>query len=545
MLAGGLPLPKEKLFSKNRYIRFAKAIQLLNANSGIQSIKLAGRNINVIVDIKNTPIGAFKGIYSTKPESLLIPGLIPDFSKFFMEQNLTDLNENDPLIDLPIDDKRFAQSVALDDGRFKEKPYYWGYLENLYINFDLFKKELESTNKTMREVLEAMLNEMSAAVNSFWNFQVVEKKAKVEGKDTIVYTVIDENWVGENKTPNPVIFVHSGANSKFLTADLDISVPGAMTDQIISKRLSLTANPDQPNLEVGGIFSALRDRFMTGLVKPDGGGKPKSSGGTPPATSTDTSQTELAKKLNSYDEKTLTEDQKKQKTTLIDEEKANNAARDKLSKEDTVALDKAVAEQEAEIERLDNIDVFDSKETTAKIKIAKKKIEELKAAHNKKLKDIDDKSKELETKAEEFSKGAKEQIVANISSNLDKIDVVPNPEQNSITQDDLANFMNNIDIFKQKFRVYCCKDTKFLNIFKANAMGVSSGGGGRLSHPLPIKYSFTIMGKSGIRRGDTFNIEGIPKKYRDHGLFQVTQIEHTIQDMKWTTRVQGEYRQKQ
>jgi hypothetical protein len=545
MLAGGLPLPKEKLFSKNRYIRFAKAIQLLNSNSGIQSIKLAGRNINVIVDIKNTPIGAFKGIYSTKPESLLIPGLIPDFSKFFMEQNLTDLNENDPLIDLPIGDKRFAQSVALDDGRFKEKPYYWGYLENLYINFDLFKKELESTNKTMREVLEAMLNEMSAAVNSFWNFQVVEKKAKVEGKDTIVYTVIDENWVGENKTPNPVIFVHSGANSKFLTADLDISVPGAMTDQIISKRLSLTANPDQPNLEVGGIFSALRDRFMTGLVKPDGGGKPKSSGGTPPATSTDTSQTELAKKVNSYDEKTLTEDQKKQKTTLVDEEKANNAARDKLSKEDKVALDKAVAEQEAEIERLDDIDVFDSKETTAKIKIAEKKIEELKAAHNKKLKDIDDKSKELETKAEEFSKGAKEQIVANISSNLDKIDVVPNPEQNSITQDDLANFMNNIDIFKQKFRVYCCKDTKFLNIFKANAMGVSSGGGGRLSHPLPIKYSFTIMGKSGIRRGDTFNIEGIPKKYRDHGLFQVTQIEHTIQDMKWTTRVQGEYRQKQ
>jgi len=146
---------------------------------------------------------------------------------------------------------------------------------------------------------------------------------------------------------------------------------------------------------------------------------------------------------------------------------------------------------------------------------------------------------------EDFEKSANEQIVANVSSNLDKIDVVPNPEENEITQDNLNNFLNSPDIFKQKFRIYCCKDAKYLNILKANAMGVKSGGGGRLSHPLPIKYAFTILGKSGIRRGDTFNIDGIPKKYEQNGLFQVTQIEHTIQNMKWTTKVQGEYRQQQ
>ena len=105
--------------------------------------------------------------------------------------------------------------------------------------------------------------------------------------------------------------------------------------------------------------------------------------------------------------------------------------------------------------------------------------------------------------------------------------------------------MNTPALFKEKFRIYCCRDTKYLNILKVNAMSVSSGGGGRLSHPLPIKYSFTILGKSGIRRGDTFNIIGIPEKYANHGLFQVTQIEHTIQSMKWTTLVQGEYRQQQ
>jgi hypothetical protein len=128
---------------------------------------------------------------------------------------------------------------------------------------------------------------------------------------------------------------------------------------------------------------------------------------------------------------------------------------------------------------------------------------------------------------------------------LEKIDVVPNPEENLLTEDVFANFLNSMDVFKAKFKVYCCTDKKYLNVLKQNAMSRRLSGGGRLSHPLPIKYSFTIIGKSGIRRGDTFNIIGIPRKYAACGLFQVTEVEQTIQDMKWVTRVQGEYRQQQ
>jgi len=248
----------------------------------------------------------------------------------------------------------------------------------------------------------------------------------------------------------------------------------------------------------------------------------------------------LGKKLNAYNEATLTDEQKKQKQALIDDEKVNNDL--KATTDSTYKT--AVDAQKKIIEDNDPVG-FNSDAQNAAIAAAEKEIERLKTEYQTTSKTIDDKLKEIDTKVAEFEKGAQEQIVANISSNLDKIDVVPNPEQNSITQDDLINFLNNIELFKQKFRVYCCIDSKFLNILKANAMGVKSGGGGRLSHPLPIKYSFTIMGKSGIRRGDTFNIEGIPEKYKKHGLFQVTQIEQTIQDMKWTTRVQGEYRQQQ
>jgi hypothetical protein len=574
MLAGGLALPKEKLFSKNRYIRFGKAVDILNANSAIQSLVVGGRNINTILNIKDTPIGAFKGIYSTKPETLLIPGLIPNFSKFFMEQNLANLNDNEPLIDRSIGDKSFAQATALDSNGFKEKPYYWGKLENLYINFDLLKRELDTPNKTIREVLETLLNEMSSAVDAFWNFQIVEKSEKIKGasgveKDTLVYTVVDENWIGDNPNPAPVKFVHSGEQSRFLAADLSIDIPGSMASQIVSKRLALSVNPSQPNLELGGIFTKNADRFMSNYVKA-AGSKQAVAGTSGAAGAAGTSGTsglnendrKLEERLNKIPKDTLTDEQKKAMQTLKDKQTANSENATKISKlqeeEKKLRADKEskLDELRRKLDKVNGtelleVDVNEIDDPVAAAAI-KKQMAAVETEITNKQKEIKDAQALVKTQEEtinkelaDFEKTANEQIVANVSTNLDKIDVVPNPQQNSITQDDLNNFLNTPSIFEQKFRIYCCKDAKYLNILKQNAMGVVSGGGGRLSHPLPIKYSFTILGKSGIRRGDTFNIIGIPEKYANHGLFQVTQIEHTIQDMKWVTRVQGEYRQQQ
>ena len=51
------------------------------------------------------------------------------------------------------------------------------------------------------------------------------------------------------------------------------------------------------------------------------------------------------------------------------------------------------------------------------------------------------------------------------------------------------------------------------------------------------------MGKSGIRRGDIFNIVGIPERYEKNGFFQVINIEQNIDGNLWTTTVTGQYRQ--
>jgi hypothetical protein len=257
-------------------------------------------------------------------------------------------------------------------------------------------------------------------------------------------------------------------------------------------------------------------------------------------TSGNATERKLTNTLDNISVDTLTDEQKKQKQALVDREIANGEVIKKLDASKTDLIAKRNERASTSYDR--NLTEADRKAKMNKLDAEIKALETSITADDALVKKEET---DIKTAVEEFDKAALDQIATNISTNLEKIDVVPNPQQNSITQDDLKDFMNTPALFKEKFRIYCCRDTKYLNILKVNAMSVSSGGGGRLSHPLPIKYSFTILGKSGIRRGDTFNIIGIPEKYANHGLFQVTQIEHTIQSMKWTTLVQGEYRQQQ
>ncbi len=60
---------------------------------------------------------------------------------------------------------------------------------------------------------------------------------------------------------------------------------------------------------------------------------------------------------------------------------------------------------------------------------------------------------------------------------------------------------------------------------------------------MPIKFTFTIHGVSGIKRGDKFKVTGLPRNYEETGFFQVTSVKHTITDMIWKTDIEGSFRQ--
>ena len=60
---------------------------------------------------------------------------------------------------------------------------------------------------------------------------------------------------------------------------------------------------------------------------------------------------------------------------------------------------------------------------------------------------------------------------------------------------------------------------------------------------MPIKFTFKIHGISGIKRGDMFTINGIPKWYDiDGAFFQVLSVKHVIDGMVWTTEITGGWR---
>ena len=81
----------------------------------------------------------------------------------------------------------------------------------------------------------------------------------------------------------------------------------------------------------------------------------------------------------------------------------------------------------------------------------------------------------------------------------------------------------------------------FESLKNGNDTDIKDESGG-VSALMPIKFSFTIHGVSGIKRGDKFNVLGIPKAYEQTGFFQVLSVKHTITDMIWKTEITGGFR---
>ena len=530
--AGDIPLEKDKLFSKNRYIRLELAVAILNKIGVIEEYQIGKERIDLRIDISNSVIGAFPKIFSTKADKLLIAGKIPDFSKYFL--NLNDVNQqqlyDSELIGIGVP---FVETGPLPNTNVKgysEDAKYWGYLKNLYVNFDMFKNKIEQKNKNIREIFLDILNEMSDAVNSYWNFQIIEiqdengniskvteinastipllnpynftnpiKLTQIEDtKTTIKLGVIDEHWIGKPPTAEPIqTFYHNGANCTFLESTLESSIPGEMTSAIVSRRLNVVTNPDSPITDVGGFFNASVDMFLKAVIA---GGKDRNV----------TTENEANAAAKPAEDKTI-ENLEKTKQDL----KINTKTQ-------------SVGVGSPGITSYYN---EDGSPASAESVAAYKAIET-----------------EISTKKKEKGEVQK----TTLTQNLDKLDVVPNP--NIVAPLALTNgSITAIDEFNKNFIIYCFKDTSFFDkiknkeffLSKPNDNLVKKDGGvdKRLSHPLPIKYSFKILGTSGLRRGDMFNIIGIPEKYAKYGLFQITQVEHTIENMNWFTLVKGEYRQ--
>jgi hypothetical protein len=502
-----ITINKEKLYSKHRYIKMDLAIDILNSNGTLLSYKMGDKEVGVGIDISKTKIGAFPNMFSTKASALVIPGTLPDFKQYYFNHGtitqeadgflIVGGNKIEPNANNAINGVSFVQSSILtkdmDSDGYAEKAGYWGYLKDLYVNFDMLVAKTKQPNKSIREVLLDILNEMSAAVNSFWHFQLVERVlTEASGdlkKGDVVITVIDENWIGENPNESIEFFYHTGARSPFLESTLDLSIPADMANKIISERLSVSSQKDASFISTakGGFFASEPDKFL--------------------------------QKANTYNE---ANEGKPAEGGTVDENSIE------FKKEKQIKLQ----------EELDTAILNSNAATKAAVSVLYGQ-ENVDAANARRL--VETKQNELSKLTNEIAKKVTEEKVAAINSNLNKIEIVPNPEAETITTENANNSLKTDGAFTDSYRVYCFDDKSYFDRLKNDAFQEKGG----LSHPLPIKYLFKTLGISGLRRGDTFVIKGIPDKYYKNGLFQITQIEHTLSGMMWTTSVTGEFRAKQ
>ena len=111
----------------------------------------------------------------------MIPGVLPDFEKYYLQKEQTKLQTS---YQTHVDNRIWKSSIICTMVQNNDWSYenggYWGYLKNLYINQDMMVNKMTAKNKNIKDVLYDILNELSSAVNSFWDFQIVEGRIKTE-----------------------------------------------------------------------------------------------------------------------------------------------------------------------------------------------------------------------------------------------------------------------------------------------------------------------------------------------------------------------------
>lgn len=316
-------LDGEGMIDDERFIRFGTLLKILDTANILDGsgIKLAdGKNIKLEINTKDVPISAHRRIFSTNKSKLLILNSnAPDFG---LAATFTTPNRNDASIYVFLEDKPSGNEVTkevptvnilfsevdktsnstqiaanigvfpslnpLDESLYKAMATTWGYLEDLYINFDFAVSILKETGKLKKDAILDMINGMSSAVNNIWDFQYVEA---VEADGSSILSIVDMNFNGFKDEPIFPKFIHWGANSPFKNFSLDIDIPAAMKNQIIAKRLSggsLKVNQSMPDAHPALWSSGeLKDQIILALPTklPDLCAKPKST--TPKKSETD------------------------------------------------------------------------------------------------------------------------------------------------------------------------------------------------------------------------------------------------------------------
>lgn len=573
-LKGKIP-SDQPLFSDRRYIRVALAFTILemqpNTSNKIPIICEDGQTVSPLyINWQDTICSAHKHMYSIDPNTLYIPnkhhprfriegafldpyreknekgeekiiGFTNPIPNLILEKaNPPKFNDDDAgaITDMhptshdvspekyshfPSNTELEAPDQADGDESFevlKAPKHTWGYLRNLYIDFDFFINTINQTGYLTKDVMYTLLNGLSNGVNKMWDFQIVEKQSidynnskssNGNASDPFYQWYVKNNrGCTENTAPTPgqeelhivdlrffgktsvvpkfgvAQFQSRGIKSPFLSANLKFDIPASMKGQVIGQRKK-NSNMDNPNQEQTrknykannknekGLFSRLVDA--------------------------------LAEQLYFFqkDEEKRDDEYKKQKQELIDKGQIQ-------SDED---YNKKVEDEE--------------------LSTAGKIWEGIKSGY-KETKDF------FGIEEEDI----KEVRNANYEMVLNNATVVPGTQNRKDNTDLITGTLdlktsNNTTLDKIA-KVSSWKDTELLKTIRGwdDAIQYGQDGSPMNDVPLPIEFDFEVPGVSGFKLGDTFTITDLPKY--NTKFFQVVEVSHTIEQSIWKTKIRAKLR---
>ena len=325
--------PEDKPFLSNeRFIRFELAMAILNADGTKKTadaalpkdVTCSSNKVSHVINTDTSIIGAFPSMFSTDKNILYIPNTTAP--KFNLDavfsgkkadeapinySNLLGEGNTQNLHPIPTTGINYTGTRKWNNAGFTGAPHAfpstynlikkdnhwnfdevngdtiqsyehdannWGWLKNLYINFDFFCQTMKSPNYTIRDVLYDLLNGMSAACNSHWKFQIVERPHPNTGTKEL--QVVDLNFTGiinhtESKIPT---FQSRGTTSPFLNVDFNVSAPAAMMNNVLQKRHSNDPKAVEP--KQGSLVTVLGSVWSNPKAKDNDGIKPVDMVGT-------------------------------------------------------------------------------------------------------------------------------------------------------------------------------------------------------------------------------------------------------------------------
>lgn len=262
-----------KLVPEHKFIRFGLLMKIINSIAVKYRLGGAnGKEIELKVKTEGQPITAYPNIFSADIERLFIPN--PNSPKFSVGEVLVK-DENDEgytkvsvnsTVKSDVESVKFPQSIELNKNieggeLITKRPNQWGYLDDLYVNFDFVKGILDTKNFVLKDAMYQILNGISSAVNGLWDFQIVELPEST--KNTTVLTVVDLNFTPKTNETK-LILDAIGDNSIFIDSSFSMDMGGAMMNHIIGQRLQSGTNAATSQIPKS-LFATEPDQVLNNI----------------------------------------------------------------------------------------------------------------------------------------------------------------------------------------------------------------------------------------------------------------------------------------